>query len=128
MAKSQDVLQQYSALRAALERERDLLENRLKQINAVLDAPGVSSSVSLPTFRATDRKTKIARPKNSMNLREAIAKVTTKKSLSIPEIVEAVGQIGYKFATSNPANSVGAYLYGTGKKEFKRVDGKFAAK
>lgn len=34
--------------------------------------------------------------------------------------------LGYRFASANPVNSVGAYLYGAGKKEFKRADGKFS--
>jgi hypothetical protein len=63
-----------------------------------------------------------------MSLREAIIKVTAKKPLSIREIVDAVQKIDYKFSTSDPVNSVGAYLYSkSGKKSFKKVDGKFSA-
>jgi hypothetical protein len=61
-----------------------------------------------------------------MNNHEAISQVTAKKPLTIREIVEAVQKVDYTFSSSNPVNSVGAFLYGTGKKAFKRVDGRFS--
>ena len=64
-----------------------------------------------------------------MSIREAIIQVTKSKPLKLAEIVQAVQKIGYKFASKNPGNSVGAFLYGKdGKKHFKRVDGKFRPK
>jgi len=63
-----------------------------------------------------------------MSIREAIAKVTSREPLGLSDLVDAVQKIGYKFESSNPRNSVGAYLYSKhGKKYFKNVGGKFSS-
>ncbi len=62
-------------------------------------------------------------------MREAVAQLVSKKALVISEIVEGMKRAGYVFKSSNPTNSVGAFLYGSeGKKTFKRVNGKFSMK
>jgi hypothetical protein len=49
--------------------------------------------------------------------------------MRIGDIVEGMKRSGYVFKSSNPTNSVGAYLYGSeGKKHFTRADGKFSLK
>ena len=121
MRKQNDAVQQFTALRSALLREREEIMSRLREIDAALAGPaGLAGGSSGRRGRALG-----ARPENAMNIREAVAKVTAKKPLTIREIVEEVQKIGYRFQSSNPVNSVGAYLYGAGKKEFKRTDGKF---
>ncbi len=68
------------------------------------------------------------RSDNDISIREAIMRVTSKEPLTVRDIVPAVQKLGYKFQSSNPVNSVGAYLYGAhGKKHFKRSKGKFSA-
>ena len=49
--------------------------------------------------------------------------------LEIRELVVAVEKLGYRFKSKNPANSLGAFLYGPeGKQHFKKVAGGFVAK
>jgi hypothetical protein len=94
-------------------REREHLVNRLNEIDQALGQMG------------EPRKAYGSRVHNTMNIKEAITKVTAKSPLTVREIVEAVQAIGYKFTTRNPINSVGAYLYGAGKKQFTRKEGNF---
>jgi len=62
-------------------------------------------------------------------MRETIRQLVEKSPLRIGEIVDGMKRSGYVFKSSKPANSVGAYLYGTeGKKHFVRADGKFSPK
>ena len=126
MRKQVDAVQQFTALRAALLRERDAIRQRLQQIDAALagvEKTAAPASPKKPKSRSGRRR----RVGNAMNIREAIAKVTAARPLSVRDIVEAVRKAGYKFTSTNPVNSVGAYLYGAhGKKHFKRADGKFA--
>lgn len=123
MQKQSDAIQQFTALRSALLREREAIQQRLQRIDAALAGRGETPA---PSKQKTHGRTQGSRPENTMNIREAIVRVTAKKPLSVREIVEAVQKIGYRFQSANPVNSVGAYLYGAGKKVFKRTDGKFA--
>jgi hypothetical protein len=61
-----------------------------------------------------------------MPLREALIIVLSQGSKTKHELLEGVRKIGYRFAASDPMNSLQAFLYGSGKKLFQRVDGKFA--
>ena len=131
MPKQIDILKQYASLRSALEQEREAVQSRLQQIESVLGSGepstrtptnGRSAKASAPPMRKQGR----GRGQNATSLREEVLRATAQTSLSIREIVEAVQKAGYKFRTSNPVNSVGAYLYGAeGKKHFRKVDGKF---
>ena len=123
MPKQSDAVQQFTALRSALLREREAIQQRLQRIDAALAGQGQASALTQQKGR---RRTGTSRPENTMNIREAIIQVTAKKALTVREIVEAVQKIGYRFQSANPVNSVGAYLYGAGKKDFRRKDGKFA--
>jgi signal recognition particle subunit SEC65 len=114
-----DVIKQFKAAHAVILKERERLTQHLHEIEQALRQIGALPS----TGRATG-----PRPANTMNIREAVEKATAKKPLSIREIVKAVQEAGYKFSSSNPVNSVGAFLYGAGKQHFKRVDGKFIPK
>lgn len=124
MAQQIDVVQQYKKLQAALQRERIDLQNRLQQIDAAL----ADSGSPLPVLLSQPRR---GRPpggtKSGMNMREAITQVTAQQPLKVREIAKAMKQLGYKFTSKKPANSVGAFLYGPGGKEhFKKVDGRFS--
>src|SRR6266576_6029541 len=115
MPKQIDSVQRFTALRAALVSEREVIRKRLQQIDTALG--GAAGKISAPPAqkKAAPRSAKpSARPSrasNTMSIREAVAKVTAKKPLSVREIVEAVQKIGYKFTSRDPVNSVGAYLY-----------------
>ena len=134
----QDSIQRFISLRASLERERSHLRRRLQEIEQALGGAAAPAAATAPVARRRRRvgkaakakatKAKVARP-NAMSLREAIQRITAKTPLSVRDIVSAVQKGGYHFQSSNPVNSVGAYLYGPeGKKHFKRADGKFAPK
>ncbi len=118
MAIHDALLQQFLSAKIALVEHQQNLRKRLEEIDAalglVMEAPGRTRRGSGP------------RPDNDMTLPEAITKATAKSPLSLRAIVEAVEKLGYRFSSANPYNSVGAYLYGPGKKLFKRQDGKFS--
>ena len=132
MRKSTDSIAQFQSLRLALSSERDTLQKRLQRLDAALagDAPSSKLNNTSQKAKVIDRPTKQpSRPQNATNLRDAITAAIAKMPLSVREIVESVQKNGYTFASSNPVNSVGAFLYGTqGKKHFKRVNGKFRRK
>jgi hypothetical protein len=91
MRKQNDAVQQFTALRSALLREREKLQARLREIDEALGNAGGGGP----------RRGRVlgARPENAMNIREAVAKVTAKKPLSIREIVAEVQKIGSKVPT-----------------------------
>jgi hypothetical protein len=141
MQTQNDSVIRFVALRDALIKERGALQKRLQQIDAALGNAAVSSPASAapsraskpapgPAPTATGLAKKRGRPPrsgNGMSIREAVTKVTSKKPMGLSELVAAVERIGYKFESTNPRNSVGAYLYSPyGKKYFRRVDGKFS--
>ena len=131
MLQKHDAIQQFASARTALLRERELIQSQLQRINAVLggikpvgDATSPPSSLPKRRGRPPGRK-----PSSPLNMREAIAQVTARQPLALRDIVPAMQRIGYPFATSKPANSVGAFLYSkAGKKLFKRAGGKFQSK
>jgi hypothetical protein len=129
----QDSLQQFVALRSALERERHSLQNRLREIERVLGSVAAGAAPSPGRRAAAPARAKSAggrrRRPNAVSLREAIGAATSRTPLSVRDIVAAVQKNGYRFQSTNPVNSVGAYLYGPeGKKHFNRADGKFSSK
>ena len=128
MRKKNDALAQFSAARSALISEREAIQKRLQQIEVALNG-----SIAAPRQMRSEWRSRLIRAarrrESKMGVREAIAKVTSSKPLSVREIVEAVQDVDYKFASKHPENSVGAFLYSkNGKKHFKMVDGKFSPK
>src|SRR4051812_4366127 len=121
MTKSNDSLQQYVSLRGALQRERETLQQRLKQIEDALGIveaprrgrpPGSSKSAAAVSAPAAPSKPagKRGRPigsSNKMGMRETIAKLLGKGSMPIGDIVAGMKRSGYVFKSSNPTNSVG---------------------
>lgn len=116
-----DPLDQAIASLDRLREEEQRLEARLAQIKAVL------SGYSNGHVRLENARHK--RPRNNMSLREAVLQVTQKRALTKAEILNEVGQLGYKFASPKPSGPLNALLYGPdGKKHFNNVGGKFRAK
>jgi hypothetical protein len=123
MQKRTNSLQQFVALRSALVQERDTLQKRLQEIDLVLNCREVSSSVA--PKKAVPRSRRV---ENSLSLREAVAKAVGKKPLTKQEILTEVEKVGYRFGAKKPIKSLEVFLYTTGKKMLKRVNGKFAAR
>lgn len=135
MRKQTDSLQQFISLRSSLQQERTSLQRRLRELDAAMGevraaaAPREMARPARISAPARARATQGARGQNALSLREAISKATARAPLSVRDIVDSVQKLGYRFQSSNPINSVGAYLYGPeGKKHFKRGDGKFSPK
>ena len=129
MPKRIDPLTQLTALRAALEQERAKIQERLQQIEAALGDGGPAAFIRSGQNGVAPSRRRGPRARNTLTVREAVAKATASRPLGLSEIVLAVGKLGYKFTSKNPQNSLGAYLYGKdGRKHFKRVNGKFAPK
>jgi len=120
-----DKLQRYLASLEALHAEKAELEARLAKIEAALaGAPraqrGHRGRPNGHTSRGRGRR-------NGLSLREAVAQVTRHRPLGKPQILQAVRKMGYKFATSDPMNSLNAMLYAPANK-FQNVNGRFAPK
>jgi hypothetical protein len=120
-----DKLERYLASLEALRAEKAELEARLAKIDAALAATpalnrGRRAGPSGPARRAQGRR-------NGLSLREAVTQVTRHRPLRKPEILQAVRKIGYKFATSDPMNSLNAMLYAPANR-FRNVKGRFAPK
>jgi hypothetical protein len=129
-----DQLKRFVALRSSLEKERLALQKRLADLNAAFGSEEEkvdSAPAALPTQGAapTRKITAIRQPKsvkNKMTLREAVTQVTKDKALTRREIIDAVQKAGFQFASKDPMNSLGAFLY-TNKRTFKNEDGKWRA-
>ena len=121
--KKSDPIQQYRALRSSLANERDAIQKRLQEINAALGVATAPISAS-PVAEKLGRS---ARVENALSLREAVLKVLTATPITRQELLAAVVKVGYRFSGSQPLNSLQTFLYGSGKKLVKNVDGKFAA-
>jgi hypothetical protein len=125
--KNQDLLQKYHALRSALTKERDAIQKRLKELNAVFGGESTATVAPPPVRKLGRPPGRPARVKNQMSLREAVLKVLSATPISRDELLAAVQKAGYRFASTNPLNSLQTFLYGSGKKLVKNVNGKFAA-
>lgn len=122
-------IKRYIDLRNSLLKEKATLENRLRQINSAL---GESGSISQPEQTTTSsiptsssRRRGGRRPSGGLSLRDAVLQVTSRGPLTKEEILSAVKQLGYKFSTNNPLNSLGVILYGKAPK-FKNDGGRFS--
>jgi len=113
-----DPIQQYRELRQALLDERANLTARLAEIDAALSDAGSPAPAAKPKSPATRQvrpskdSRRRGRGRNSVTLKEAVVRALTGKSLTKSEILAAVKAQGFKFATKNPANSLGVVLYG----------------
>ena len=114
-----DTLKAYLNLRQKLQQERTALEARLQQINQAL-----SQSTTAVPVRPAARKL-VRRGQNKLSLPQAVVQVTSAKSLTKPEILQAIKKLGYRFSTREPMKSLNPVLYGK-KPKFIRKDGRFS--
>lgn len=87
-------------------RKRDRLLAKLREVEAQIDAMGASGG---------GRR----RPKNDMNLVEALSKALDGKTMSVTEVAEAVQRQGYRTSSPSFRTIVNQTLINSGK--FKRV-------
>ena len=131
-----DSLQQYVPRLESILKEKAELEERLGEIDQILQSLRSKESSSSPPSSGGGKKAgssaKVSkkagvrtRVQNKMSLREAVRQATARKPLTKAEILEAIGKLGYKFNTSSPLNSLSSVLYGD-KKEFQNVGGRFS--
>ena len=115
-------IKQYVALRESLREERATLEARLAEINQAL---GSGAPVLAPkAVGAPTRVRRARRVKNKLSLKAAIRQVTNPKPLKKDEILAAIRQLGYRFATHNPMATLSTVLYSKG--QFKNEKGRFS--
>lgn len=124
-------IRRYLSLRDSLVQEKAKLEDRLREINEALGATAPASSAArsstTPSAPATrGRKGGRRRGAGGISLRDAVLQVTSKGPLTKEEILQGVKQLGYRFSTNNPLNSLGVILYGKNPK-FKNENGRFSS-
>ena len=124
----QDAINQYLEVRNKLLDTREELLEKLREIDRLLGSSGdieavqaVSSKKSAKkpgrkpgrkaSKKASSSAAKGARKQNAMSLKEVISKALTVGALDRKAILEAVKNLGYKFSTNNPLNSLTVSLY-----------------
>ncbi|MBT5926188.1 MAG: hypothetical protein HOH33_06185 [Verrucomicrobia bacterium] len=96
-------------LRTFLEKRDSLLQSRAKILEKIREIDHLlGSGGNLPVLEIGQRR---RRPKNEMNLKDAIGKALADGPKNRNQILEAVQAMGYKFSTNNPLNSLSAALY-----------------
>ena len=126
MGKQHNSVQEFERLQRLLLDERAQITSRLAELDKVF-ASVENSQDSAP---ATAPAAALAsRASGKLTMREAVQQATAAQPLGIRDIVDAIKKLGYRFKSSNPQNSVGAYLYGPeGKKHFTKQGGTFTGK
>ena len=98
-------LEEFMGMRESLLEERKSLEEQIKQIDEAL---GISEGTG---SRGVLGRRRNKRTRNEMSLKQAISEVVAKKPMGRHEILTAVQELGYKFSTIHPLNSLSAALY-----------------
>ena len=123
-----DDINQYVSLRNALTAEKSQIELRLSQINQALGHAEAAPETPAPSYPepapAVGRGRK-GRGSNTITLKDAVIQVTSATPLGRQEMIDAVQNIGYRFDSKNPLNSLGNVLYGKNPR-FQSVDGKYS--
>ncbi|HTH48396.1 MAG TPA: hypothetical protein VMB21_12865 [Candidatus Limnocylindria bacterium] len=121
-----DPLKAFVSLRESLLKRKATLEAELAQIDKVLSISPKAATAAAPKAAASVTGTgRPKRAKNELSLKEAVLSVVKGKSMSKPDILDAIAKIGYKFTAKSPMNSLNTLLYSD--KAFKNTDGKFGA-
>ena len=119
-------IKKFIKLRQQLESEHTQITARLKEIEAALgsfqSAPVTASKT--PGKKRGPKPGSKRKVSNEVSLKDSILKVIGKQQMTKEQILEGVVKSGYRFRTSNPANSLNVILYGK-KPKFSRKDGKF---
>lgn len=106
-----------------LQQRRDQLMRKVDAIEAEIRAIGGPAMASGAGGRRGVRR----RPKNAMNLVEALQKLLSGRTMSVTEAAEKVQEAGYKTSSSTFRTIVNQTLINSGK--FKRVArGQYTAK
>ena len=114
MKNASDPLKEYAALRDEIFAEREQLLVRLREMDEALGAMGLRGKTSY-----FGSKTQTGRARNELSLKDAVIKMIEGKSMTKPQILDAVIGTGYQFSAEDPLNSLGVILYGRQPK-FKR--------
>lgn len=96
-------------LRAFLEKRDSLLQTRAKILEKIREIDHLLGSGGNPPVLQIGQRRR--RPKNDINLKDAIGKALADGPKDRNQILEAVQAMGYKFSTNNPLNSLSAALY-----------------
>jgi len=111
-------IEKFVNMRAELLKEKSALESRLARVTAALES--TATKTASQTAPASRRRT---RARNKMSLPDAVLQVTRAKPLTRQEILAAIVDLGYKFTTKKPLNSLNTALYSC--KAIKNYGGKF---
>ncbi len=104
----------------ALQKKRDRLLKELAAVEAEIREAGGSP-------RTTRHGTRRRRPRNTMNLADALYQLLRKQTMSVTQVAEAVQKAGYKTSSPNFRTIVNQTLLKDGR--FKRVGrGQYTAK
>jgi hypothetical protein len=96
-------------LKNFLEKRDSLLQTRAKIVEKIREIDQLLGNAGAPPTFVIGQKRR--RPKNEINLKQAISKALENGPKSRHEILEAVQGMGYQFSTNNPLNSLSAALY-----------------
>ena len=127
-----DFLQQFVAVRQQLERQRADLHSRVLEIDRILNG----TNLSKPAGRAgglhsngvaAHRASRRGRGSNGMSMSDAAQRVLRSGPKNIGQLLEGLRKVGYRFASTNPKNSLAVMLY-TNKKLFNGKRGIFSLK
>jgi len=104
-----------------LQRKRERIAEQLAEVDSEIDALG--GEIDGRTSRRGGRK----RPRNEMNLEDALASVLRNKTMGVTEAAEAVQEAGYRTSSRSFRTIVNQTLINSDK--FKRVArGQYTAK
>src|SRR4051812_32212502 len=96
-----DNLQEYVRLRRELTNERNAIQARLGQINKALGEVDHTRSQQNQISTGPGK-----RPAGGISLKNLVIDVLSSGPKTKEEVLEAVQQRGYRFATNNPLNSL----------------------
>ncbi|TVQ32770.1 MAG: hypothetical protein EA376_05255 [Phycisphaeraceae bacterium] len=120
-----------------LQKKRERLIQQIQEIDAEIESIGGEAFLAAAAKRGRPagragasgraRGGSRRRPRNEMNLVDALSKLLANKTMSVTEAAEAVQQAGYKTTSSSFRTIVNQTLINSGN--FKRVSrGKYTAK
>lgn len=120
-----DAIKQFARLRQQLLIERANLEQRLREINEVLEKEAPPAESARPEPQARVKPKKRGRQKSALSQREAIMQALRERGpLSRKELAVAIKELGYVSKARDPLNSMGIVLYAKNA-PFKKKNGKF---
>lgn len=103
------ILTMREKLKKFLEKRDSLLQTRARILEKIREIDHLLGNAGNSTTSQFGQRTK--RPKNELKLKEAIGKALADGPQNRRTILEAVQEMGYRFSTSNPLNSLSAALY-----------------